>query len=275
MTAALAEGLVEAPRLAAPAEARRRLASLIESASGAALEPELERGRTRDVLLGLADHSPYLWALVREDPERLVRLLQRPPGRIARRARSRARRTPRRERGGPDARAAPRQARIGASGRACRHRRRLGRRRGDRGADPLRRRRRPRGDRFPAAQPCARRTSGARSGSLRCRAGLRPRRAGARQAWRARAQLFERHRPHRALRPCGGVDSARNGAGAAVRTADPVAGAAPAGAHQRRLCAAGRSAPAARSRLDAGRAVDRRAPTSITRRSARTGSAPR
>ena len=80
MTAALAEGLVEAPRLAAPAEARRRLASLLETASAAALEPELERGRTRDVLLGLADHSPYLWALVREDPGRLVRLLQRPPG---------------------------------------------------------------------------------------------------------------------------------------------------------------------------------------------------
>ena len=79
MTAALAEGLVEAPRLAAPAEARRRLGSLLESASGAALEAELERSRARDVLLGLADHSPYLWALVREDPGRLVRLLQRPP----------------------------------------------------------------------------------------------------------------------------------------------------------------------------------------------------
>ncbi len=79
MIAALAEGFVEAPRLAAPAEARRRLASLLETASAAALEPELARGRTRDVLLGLADHSPYLWALVREDPERLVRLLQRPP----------------------------------------------------------------------------------------------------------------------------------------------------------------------------------------------------
>ena len=79
MTAALAEDLVEAPRLAAPAEARRRLASLLETASAAALEPELERGRTRDVLLGLADHSPYLWTLVREDPGRLVRLLQRPP----------------------------------------------------------------------------------------------------------------------------------------------------------------------------------------------------
>src|SRR5271157_4894169 len=80
MTATLAESLVDAPRLSAPAEARRRLASLVETASAADLAPEFERGRTRDCLLGLADHSPYLWALVREDPARLVRLLRRPPG---------------------------------------------------------------------------------------------------------------------------------------------------------------------------------------------------
>jgi [glutamine synthetase] adenylyltransferase / [glutamine synthetase]-adenylyl-L-tyrosine phosphorylase len=80
MTATLAEGLVEAPRLSAPAEARRRLDALLQSASAAELKPELKRGRTRDVLLGLADHSPYLWALVLEDPARLVRLLGRPPG---------------------------------------------------------------------------------------------------------------------------------------------------------------------------------------------------
>jgi len=79
MTAALADGLIEAPRLAAPAEARRRLAALIADAPAAGLERELDRGLTRDVLLGLADHSPYLWALVREDPERLARLLGRPP----------------------------------------------------------------------------------------------------------------------------------------------------------------------------------------------------
>src|SRR5262245_18621859 len=80
MAATLAEGLVEAPRLAAPAEARRRLASLLETAPAAELRLGLERGRTRDLLLGLADHSPYLWGLVQEDPERLVRLLRRPPG---------------------------------------------------------------------------------------------------------------------------------------------------------------------------------------------------
>ena len=94
MTATLADGLVDAPRLSAPAEARRRLGELLENPSAAELAPELERGRTRDVLLGLADHSPYLWALVQEDPERLVRLLSASARRIARRARSRARLAP-------------------------------------------------------------------------------------------------------------------------------------------------------------------------------------
>src|SRR5271157_3638413 len=80
MTATLADSLIDAPRLSAPAEARRRLASLVEAPSAAELAPELSRGRTRDVLLGLADHSPYLWTLVKEDPARLARLLRRPPG---------------------------------------------------------------------------------------------------------------------------------------------------------------------------------------------------
>ncbi len=73
MTATLADGFVEAPRLSAPGEARRRLAELIDILP-AGLRPELERARTRDVLLGLADHSPYLWALIEADPARLVRL---------------------------------------------------------------------------------------------------------------------------------------------------------------------------------------------------------
>src|ERR1700727_95783 len=80
MTATLADSLVEAPKLSAPAEARRRLAALLDKPASSELARELERGRTRDVLLGLADHSPYLWTLVQEDPARLVRLLRRPPG---------------------------------------------------------------------------------------------------------------------------------------------------------------------------------------------------
>ena len=42
MTATLADGLIDAPRLAAPAEARRRLASLIETPAAADLAPELD-----------------------------------------------------------------------------------------------------------------------------------------------------------------------------------------------------------------------------------------
>jgi len=79
MSATLGECLVEAPKLAAAPAARRRLAELMETSSGAELKRRLERGRTRDVLIGLADHSPYLWALIEEDPARLVRLLERPP----------------------------------------------------------------------------------------------------------------------------------------------------------------------------------------------------
>jgi [glutamine synthetase] adenylyltransferase / [glutamine synthetase]-adenylyl-L-tyrosine phosphorylase len=80
MTATLAESLVDAPRLSQPAEARRRLALLLEKPPAADLAPELDRGRTRDLLLGLADHSRYLWTLVTENPARLARLLKRPPG---------------------------------------------------------------------------------------------------------------------------------------------------------------------------------------------------
>ena len=80
MTATLADGLVDAPRLFAPAKARRSLSELLKTSSAAELKRELERGRTRDVLLGLADHSPYLWSLVQEDPARLARLLTRSPG---------------------------------------------------------------------------------------------------------------------------------------------------------------------------------------------------
>src|SRR4029077_13707867 len=79
MTATLAESLVDAPRLSAPAGASRRLAAFLRTSSSAELARELERGRTRDVLLGIADHSPYLWTLVQEDPERLLRLLHAPP----------------------------------------------------------------------------------------------------------------------------------------------------------------------------------------------------
>ncbi len=79
MSPSLAESFVAAPRLAAPAEARRKLAALAAEPQARRLVPALGRERVRDLLLGLADHSPYLWTLVTEDPARLARLLARPP----------------------------------------------------------------------------------------------------------------------------------------------------------------------------------------------------
>ena len=38
-----------------------------------------ERKTVRDLLLGLADHSPYLWSLISEDPARAARLLNQSP----------------------------------------------------------------------------------------------------------------------------------------------------------------------------------------------------
>ena len=75
----LAERLKAAPRLAAPAATRGRLAALLQSPAAAALAPALEVERVRALLLGLADHSPYLWTLVAEDPARTARLLSEPP----------------------------------------------------------------------------------------------------------------------------------------------------------------------------------------------------
>ncbi len=174
------------------------------------LGPELERGRTRDVLLGLADHSPYLWALVQEDPERLVRLLEA-SARRRRSMRSFKRSASRRDEHEADLMPALRRAKreaallialadIGGVWDVVAATEAL-----TRFADAAVR----------AALAFLLRKH-ARAGLLALDAdapdlenGCRSGRAGARQAWRARAQLFERHRPHRALRPRGSLDSIR------------------------------------------------------------------
>jgi [glutamine synthetase] adenylyltransferase / [glutamine synthetase]-adenylyl-L-tyrosine phosphorylase len=79
MNRSLADGLVAAPRLSAPAAARRRFEALIATPEAEDLARLLALGKTRDLLLGLADHSPYLWTLATEDPTRLARLLAQPP----------------------------------------------------------------------------------------------------------------------------------------------------------------------------------------------------
>ncbi|AWB20021.1 bifunctional glutamine-synthetase adenylyltransferase/deadenyltransferase [Methylobacterium currus] len=78
MTGPLAARLTRAPRLAEPDRAQARLSDLLAEAPD--LAPLLaEGGPARDLLLGLADHSPFLWGLAARDPARLAGLLERPP----------------------------------------------------------------------------------------------------------------------------------------------------------------------------------------------------
>ena len=81
MSAALIETIHAAPRLARPDVARRRLAGLMAQADAAPLAEPLARAPLRDLALGLADHSPYLWGLIAENPSRLARLLAASPRR--------------------------------------------------------------------------------------------------------------------------------------------------------------------------------------------------
>jgi glutamate-ammonia-ligase adenylyltransferase len=84
----LIDRLTQAPPLADARQARARLADLIERAEGepaaAALVPRLAEERLRDLLLGLADHSPFLWQLAYQDPARLADLTLRAPEEVHR-----------------------------------------------------------------------------------------------------------------------------------------------------------------------------------------------
>ena len=64
MNPSLADGFIIAPRLASPSAARRKLAALAAEREAAPLVEALESEKVRNLLLGLADHSPYLWSLV-------------------------------------------------------------------------------------------------------------------------------------------------------------------------------------------------------------------
>ena len=165
---------------------------------------------------------------------------------------------------------------VGAAHRARRHRRRLGRRRGDRGADPLCRRRGRRGARLSPAPERA------QPGGLRSI----PTRPIRRRAAGMVVLALGKHGA-RELNYSSDIDL--------IVLYDAAAASIPEGTEPaplfvritkalarllqertaRRLRAAGRSAAQARPGLDAGRALDRSAPTPITRRSARTGSARR
>src|SRR5829696_1281261 len=84
----LASRVAQVPPLADTRRAQDKLADLVgraEEAPGSrALLPYLERGAFRDLVLALADHSPFLWQLALAEPARLARLAVSAPEHIAR-----------------------------------------------------------------------------------------------------------------------------------------------------------------------------------------------
>lgn len=76
--ATLYQRFSKAPRLADRCAAEARLGDLVDEAGPEISVLAADPG-TRALLLGVADHSPYLWKLIRSDPHRLVRLLTTPP----------------------------------------------------------------------------------------------------------------------------------------------------------------------------------------------------
>ena len=208
-----------------------------------ALAELLARIRCCERLLpGLADHSPFLWRLASADPAAALAARWQPlPNDALGRDRSRDRGERRRRAAAANADVMRRLRRAKQELALLVALADLGGRvdasSGDGGADRLRRC--GRGERRALAAPPGGRSRQAHAQSMRRirRDGLRPRRAGARQAWRARAELLLRHRPRRLLRPRAAA------ARATVSRPAPffvrlVKGhrEAPAGAHAGRLC---------------------------------------
>lgn len=79
MSVPLAERLTQNPRAATPSAAKRKVETLLAQEAFGPAVPLLALPRVRDLLIGIADHSPYLWSLMREDPARAARLLSAAP----------------------------------------------------------------------------------------------------------------------------------------------------------------------------------------------------
>src|SRR5215813_6430405 len=86
--AALASAIKAAPQLSEPKAARARVEAWLEeigrSTAAATLKPLLTatpkaRGKLADVVGAIAEASPYLWDLIRSDPERFTALLEADP----------------------------------------------------------------------------------------------------------------------------------------------------------------------------------------------------
>jgi glutamate-ammonia-ligase adenylyltransferase len=75
--------LTQAPPVSDLRRAKAQLADFIKRAreepQASALLPHLESGLFRDLLLSLADHSPFLWQLVASDPVRMAELVLHMP----------------------------------------------------------------------------------------------------------------------------------------------------------------------------------------------------
>src|SRR5215217_7867181 len=88
MEAALLARVAKAPPLAEPRRAKARFTELVERVrerpDAAALLPHLENGPLRDLLLAVADHSPFLWQLAAGHPARLAWLAAMAPEEAAR-----------------------------------------------------------------------------------------------------------------------------------------------------------------------------------------------
>ena len=79
----LASRLVKAPPLSDTRRAKAHLADLLgrarEKPDAEALLPLVEEGAFRDLLLAIADHSPFLWQLALSDPARLLDIAAHAP----------------------------------------------------------------------------------------------------------------------------------------------------------------------------------------------------
>jgi glutamate-ammonia-ligase adenylyltransferase len=82
-TKSLLDRLTKAPLIADTKRAKAQLADFVkrvrDEPEAEALSTYLDSGLLRDLLLALADHSPFLWQLVVNHPARMARLALKPP----------------------------------------------------------------------------------------------------------------------------------------------------------------------------------------------------
>src|SRR5882762_10107874 len=74
----LAARFADGPHVSAPEKAEQRLndwLAEIEPGQSAAIDELIDHPHARDILLGIAEFSPFLFDLVRADAARLIRLL--------------------------------------------------------------------------------------------------------------------------------------------------------------------------------------------------------